>query len=101
MSEYHLNRVLYEKAREHKMPDGIGPVRVLRQAVEHASSRLSSRRVRDEPHPAPSPWRERVTPRRRPHSAGEKRGVSQRSPGPRQAYPAHGVAAQCSPGCFA
>ena len=25
MSDYHLNRVLYEKAREHKMPDGIGP----------------------------------------------------------------------------
>jgi hypothetical protein len=25
MSEYHLNRVLYEKAREHKMPDAIGP----------------------------------------------------------------------------
>ncbi|HEX6209210.1 MAG TPA: hypothetical protein VF136_00440 [Methylomirabilota bacterium] len=25
MSEYHLNRVLYERAREHKMPDSIGP----------------------------------------------------------------------------
>ena len=25
MSDYHLNRVLYEKAREHKMPDAIGP----------------------------------------------------------------------------
>ena len=25
MSDYHLNRVLYEKAREHKMPDSIGP----------------------------------------------------------------------------
>ena len=25
MSDYHLNRVLYEKARAHKMPDGIGP----------------------------------------------------------------------------
>ena len=25
MSDYQLNRVLYEKAREHKMPDGIGP----------------------------------------------------------------------------
>jgi hypothetical protein len=25
MSDYHLNRVLYERAREHKMPDSIGP----------------------------------------------------------------------------
>jgi hypothetical protein len=25
MSEYHLNRVLYERAREHKMTDSIGP----------------------------------------------------------------------------
>ena len=25
MSEYHLNRVLYEKARAHKMADAIGP----------------------------------------------------------------------------
>ena len=25
MSDYHLNRVLYAKAREHKMPDSIGP----------------------------------------------------------------------------
>jgi hypothetical protein len=24
MSEYHLNRVLYDCAREHKMPDAIG-----------------------------------------------------------------------------
>ena len=25
MSDYHLNRVLYEKARAHKMADAIGP----------------------------------------------------------------------------
>ena len=25
MSEYNLNRVLYDRAREHKMPDSIGP----------------------------------------------------------------------------
>jgi hypothetical protein len=25
MSDYHLNRVLYERAREHKMADAIGP----------------------------------------------------------------------------
>jgi hypothetical protein len=25
MSEYALNRVLYDRAREHKMPDSIGP----------------------------------------------------------------------------
>ncbi len=25
MSEYHLNRVLYERAREHKMLDSVGP----------------------------------------------------------------------------
>ena len=25
MSEYHLNRVLYERAREHKMAESIGP----------------------------------------------------------------------------
>jgi hypothetical protein len=25
MSDYHLNRVLYEKAREHKMAESIGP----------------------------------------------------------------------------
>lgn len=25
MSDYHLNRVLYERAREHKMAESIGP----------------------------------------------------------------------------